>query len=678
MNINKFSKTDIRSVKRKVAPKPAVRIIKREVLSSEIFAARNQANRKKSKPVYVEPKVKRKIKFAQIGSFAVAGIALVLFMQGLLYLSSAKKASGEILGVATSAYTDLNAASQNLSSQNFSSAQELFNSAQNNIDIAQKKLNNFQPLKWFIPQASSADHILTGAGFLAQAGNKLSTALNLFDELKVSSKGVETQNFNDKIFANRQLLEATYELSKQASREFNLVSSLPIDYLGTLDQGKAQVSELSALLKKLVGLEDLYLNFFSGQKTYLLIFQNYNESRATGGFIGTYGVLGTDRGTITKLNIQSIYQLDGQIYEQIAAPGPMQPDIKRWGIRDANWFANFPTSAEKLLYFFEKGSETVDGVISTTPKLFEDLLKLTGPIEMPNYNVTLTADNFQELVQFKTSQDYDHVLNQPKKFLADFAPILLNRLTTLKKDQWFEAFQMFQNNLNQRQALLYSKDAATQTKISDLGFSGQVLHTQYDYLSIINSNLGGTKTDLSIDQNVKLQSKILSDGSFINTLTISRKNSTDQLNKDFIRVMVPLGSEFVSASGFDEYPYLNSSVRGLKTDPDLANWDKGSLQSDVYIRTESNKSEFSGWINSKPGQTRSIIITYILPFKVHESYSLLLQKQSGSKPYQFDGSLSLGKFHPAWLGPEIKLSGDLVNFSSNSNIDDFWPMVIEK
>ena len=676
--------------KKQPEPKKPRNIIKREVLSMELSYALAQMREKLAVAEIANP-VK---KFAphsygkqmvQIGSFALAGLLLITVLQSLVYLSSARKASGEILGAATSAYTELNTAGENLSTQNFGAAQQLFEAAQSNINQAQSKLNNFRALTWLAPQANSADHILAGAGYLADAGKKLTTALDLFGELKVSSKGIETQNFSDKLNANRQLLSQSRDYIRLASREFNAATSLPMDYAGTLNKATGQVSELGSILDKLIDLEDLYLAFFTQQKTYLLIFENYDEARATGGFIGSYGVLKTDRGAIQQLKIESIYQLDGQIYEQIAAPGPFQPAIKRWGTRDANWFADFPTSADKLLYFFELGGETADGVISVTPKMFKDILNLTGPIDMPDYGVTLTPDNFQALVQFKTSVDYDKTLNQPKKFLADAAPVFLDRLMNLKKEQWFELLQIFEDNLRQRHVLLYSKNAETEKQIQDLGFGGQILSTDYDYLSINNSNLGGTKTDLSIQQKANLKTKILSDGSIINTLTISRKNTAEELNKDYLRVLVPFGSQFVSASGFDDYAYLDSVAAGMRTDPDLAAWDKGQLLSNVYIRTETGKTEFAGWLTTKPGEERSVTVTYMLPFKISadafgnaQSYSLLLQKQSGSKPFNFHGSISLGSYKSIWQGPGVASFVNSVNFESNTNTDDYWPIIISK
>ncbi len=612
----------------------------------------------------------------QLFSFSIAGLLVVALIQGAIYVSSAKNASGEILGAATTAYTDLNSASKNLSQQNLGQASELFESASKNVKLAQNKLDDYKALTWIAPQANSADHILAGAGHLAMAGEKLTAALNIFGELKVSSSGVETVDFEQKLSDNKQALTETRNLVSLAASEFNQVSSIPLDYEGTLQKAKDQVSQLGLVLDKLVGLENMYLGIFGGQKTYFLLFQNYDEQRATGGFIGTYGVLKTNAGSINKLTIDSIYDLDGKISELVSAPGPFQPEIKRWGIRDANWFADFPTSAKKLLYFFEKGQETADGVIAVTPKIFEDLLKLVGPIEMKEFNVTLTAENFQDVVQYKTSVDYDRVENEPKKMLAQFAPVLLDRLTNLPQDQWFNFFQIMQDNLNQRQVLVYSKNASVQESIDALGFSGKILDTDFDYLNIVNSNLGGTKSDLEMEQNVSLKSKILSDGSIINTLTINRKNPSDMENRDYMRVLVPQGSEYISATGFDETPLYPSQAEGLRTDPDLALWDEGSQRGNIFVRTEANKTEFAGWVGTMPQTEKTVTLVYILPFKISQVHSLLLQKQAGSKPYEFSASIALGSVSVNWTTKGIESSGNNLIYKSNTNTDDFWGFIL--
>jgi hypothetical protein len=610
-----------------------------------------------------KPAVRRKFG-KQLLSFSLVAILIISLIQSVLYLSSAKNASGEILGVATTAYSDLNNASKNLTEQNLVQASELFVSASNNVKIAQDRLNDYKALTWIAPQANSADHILAGAGYLARAGERLTSALNIFSELKVSSKGVETSDFEQKLSANKEALEQTRDLVYQSAAEFNQVKSIPLDYQDTLQKAKDQVGQLGMVLDKLIGLENMYLGIFGGNKTYLLIFQNYDEQRATGGFIGTFGVLKANNGTISSLNIDSIYDLDGKINELVAAPGPFQPDIKRWGIRDANWFADFPTSARKLLYFFEKGQETADGVIATTPKLFEDLLEFVGPIEMKEYGVTLTAENFQEVVQYKTSVDYDRKENEPKKMLADFAPMLLDRLKNLPQDRWLQFFQIMQNNLNQRQILVYSKEQGVEKSIEELGFSGKVLETDQDYLQIVNSNLGGTKTDLEMEQVVNLKSKILSDGSILNTLNITRKNTSGQTNRNYLRVFVPNGTELISSDGFDQANYYSSTSDGMRTDPDLAMWDEGVLRGNVFVRKESGKSQFAGWLNVGPESEKSVTLTYMLPFKLGGVHSLLLQKQAGSSPYSFEWSIT---------GSTLNNQ----NYNSNNNTDNFWGFVVK-
>ncbi len=622
--------------------------------------------------------------FKSLG-LAGSGLLMIFIIQALIYLSAANSAKSDILGVATTAYTQLNSAGKNLNDQNFGEAQSLFDQAQTNIQKAQDRLNDYKVLQFLAPQAQTAQHVLLGAGFLAEAGQKLTTALSIFNDLKVSSSGVTQINFNQEISSNRDLLVSTRLLFLKAQNEFESAGNIPLDYEGAFAQAKDQVASLGKILEALTKMEDLYLALFSEDKTYFLAFENNDEIRATGGFIGTYGVLHTSDGQIRNLSIQSIYNLDGQIHDQIAAPGPFQPDIKKWGIRDANWFVDFPTSAKKLLEFFEAGSQTADGVIAMTPQMFKDLLNLTGPIEMSDYQITLTSDNFQDVVQFKTSKDYDKVLNQPKKFLDDFAPVLLDRLSQLSKEQWFTVLQIISKNLNSRQVILYSINPETQKLLADAGFAGQLLDSDFDYLQINNTNLGGTKTDLEMHEDVELSTKILSDGSVINTLQIVRTNNSGELNKDYLRVLVPNGSQFISATGFDQYDYYKSQSEELNQDPQLKAWDEGQLQSNVFVHTESGKTEFSGWVNSAPHDSRTVTLVYILPMKVGFNsvdsvtpYSLLLQKQSGSLPMEFNATVDLGNWQSKWGSTKGSDGQSVININSESNTDDFWAWLLTK
>ncbi|HEX5429727.1 MAG TPA: DUF4012 domain-containing protein [Patescibacteria group bacterium] len=618
--------------------------------------------------------------------FAATLLVFTLLLQAAEYLSSAQHAQGEILGAATSAYDDLSGAQASLTSQDFNGAKNQFSQALDNLQSAQSKLDGFKALELVAPQAKGAAHVLAGAQYLAQAGAKLTDALGIFDKLNVSSSGVADANFSQVLLQNRDLVSSSLNLLTQAGAEFDQASGLPSDYSATLQAARDQISVLTGLLQNLSDLEDIYLGFFgNGPKVYLLAFQNYDEVRATGGFIGTYGVLKINSGQIQDLKIDSIYDLDGHIYSNTAAPGPFQPAIQKWGIRDANWFADFPTSARKLLEFFEAGSQTADGVVAVTPAIFEDLLKVTGPINMPSYGVTITADNFQQVVQFKTSVDYDRTLNQPKQMLADFAPMLLDRLSNLSRDQWLALLQDMEQNLIQKQILLYSTDPNLEQKITDLKVAGNIEQTDFDYFNVVNTNLGGTKTDLSVKQTVSLSAKVLSDGSVMDTVKIDRANTSSQVNKDYLRVLVPDGATLISSTGFDPGDFNSSQAQGLQTDPELAAWDKGTLSGQTFIRTESGKTEFAGWLNLESGADKAITLVYMLPKKLNisflhpsDSYSLLFQKQDGVLPYDFSASLDVGNFSPKWETADAAADSRKINFKYTTGSDQYWGIAVSK
>jgi hypothetical protein len=303
---------------------------------------------------------------------------------------------------------------------------------------------------------------------------------------------------------------------------------------------------------------------------------------------------------------------------------------------------------------------------------------------MPAYNVTLDSNNFQDLVQFETSENYDKVLNQPKKFLADFAPVLLDRMSKFTKEQWLQFFQIISDNLTTRQAMFYSSNPKAQQQIETLGFSGKILDADFDYLNINNSNLGGTKTDLEISQSVNFAGRILSDGSVIDTVNVTRTNQGKDQNRDYMRVLAPLGSTFISATGFDDYDYHASSADNFSVDPDLSAWDAGQTKSNVLVHTEAGKTEFSGWVNTAPDQNKTISLTYILPSKLKsnslnsDSYSLLLQKQPGALPFAFNANVNIGEHTVLWQSPNISSQGSQFTWNSNSQKDDFWALVLSK
>ncbi|MBM3708758.1 MAG: DUF4012 domain-containing protein, partial [Actinobacteria bacterium] len=431
-------------------------------------------------------------------------------------------------------------------------------------------------------------------------------------------------------------------------------------------------------------------------KKYLLVFQNNAEARATGGFIGSYGVLDLDQGRIKGLFIDDIYNLDGQLHEKIIPPRPIQKISTAWSTHDANWFADWPTSAQKIMWFYEKaGGATPDGVISLTPAVVENLLALTGPIEIPEFNIALNKDNFIETLQYKVEIDYDKELNQPKKILADFAPKFLDRLWEIWPQKYDEIFKVLDNSLSQKDILFYFSDTATQQVFLKQGWGGELLPTDKDYLSVVNTNINGFKTDRMVKQKIYHKSEIQSDGSVINTVKIIRVHLGgaseydwyNRVNTNYLRVYVPAGSQLLSAKGhtLEGYsPPVDYKKLGFREDADVLAQEQSMQihESGTQIFVEAGKTVFGNWAYVSPGETVEIEYRYHLPFRLNLNvenftYSLLVQKQAGSAGSDFESELTLPQHYQiSWRYPEaLRVSANKIKFDSDLKTDKFYGLV---
>jgi hypothetical protein len=73
-----------------------------------------------------------------------------------------------------------------------------------------------------------------------------------------------------------------------------------------------------------------------------------------------------------------------------------------WNLRDSNLDADFPTAARyaEQNYKLENGKVQIQGVIAITTALMQRALAITGPINVPEFHQTVTAQNLIELIQY--------------------------------------------------------------------------------------------------------------------------------------------------------------------------------------------------------------------------------------------------------------------------------------
>ncbi len=497
---------------------------------------------------------------------------------------------------------------------------------------------------------------------LMQAGMHLTKGAQALTVLLFESKQRLHQSelsLLDLLVAGEPVLETGGKEFQEAVRLFQYVDleSIPEEKRESFSRGErlltvlAQTLTLSGehtnLLQELLGK--------NGPRVYLFLFQNNHELRPTGGFIGSYALLDINNGKIRRFFVDGIFNPDGQLKENIVPPAPIQKISAGWSLHDSNWFPDFPTSAEKAMFFYEKtGGPTTDGVVALTPVVLARLLEIIGPINLPEYGVTVDKENFMSLIQEEVEVKYNKEENTPKKILGDLTGVILDRLVSAPKEETFlQLADAFVSLLNERHILLYAREPKAQELINASGWSGTMLSTPYDYLSVIHANINGYKTDGVVDDVIRHAMSIQADGSIIDTLTVTREHRGgdtpyewwNKVNANYMRVYVPLGSELLSAEGMTrEFPVppLDYDALDFRRDEEVVKEEsliRVDEASGTRIGEEFGKTVFGNWVYVSPGENVTVTYRYRLPFRLAVvkdgvtgmvPFSVLYQKQAGT------------------------------------------------
>ena len=505
-----------------------------------------------------------------------------------------------------------------------------------------------------IPALSSGAHLVEAGKLFALAGKEASYALQSIQNVqdadnileRESSLSVNTVEAIERVKTAQNYIErANTSLARVNPAE------VPERFRGDFLSIQSQTIRVEILLQEAVSSLDILATLLGHEhpKNYLLLFQNSSELRPTGGFVGTYGLLELQKGAIENIKIEGVYYPDGQLAVKVIPPRPLQYVTPDWGMRDANWFFDFPTSAKKIIWFYERtGGTTPDGVIAITPAVIEQLLEIVGPIEMPNYNMTLTSENFLESVQQEVEEDYDRALNRPKQILADAAPIILERLAGLEDKM--AALNLLLSALEYKDIMLYSRDEAVAGILASRGWDGAVSTASdnpgiyKDYLATVIANIGGWKTDRFTKTEVSTRTEFDETGDIIRIVTLRREHDGgntqykwyNKPNIAYIKFYVPQGATLISARGFSAAPQhieTNYEGRNFQKDPQLA-LSEATYAKDVASGTEKflegDKVVFGNWLIVQPQHEKTVEISYKLPRRFSNAiYSLTLQKQAG-------------------------------------------------
>ncbi|MBP6913753.1 MAG: DUF4012 domain-containing protein [Candidatus Levybacteria bacterium] len=483
---------------------------------------------------------------------------------------------------------------------------------------------------------TATDSLIPYADVLGLKGDKSFAQGSAEDRIRLAIKTM------DKVVPKIDTIEKDLIAAKKATDKVNPNRYPPIgklkkvhdtlqDLKNIVDGSVVAVEQGKPLIKLLPDLLGA-----NGEKKYLVLFQNDKELRPTGGFMTFYAVFRLEQGVIHVDKAGDIYTLDDSLPSHQAAPpiiAKYLPKVDTFNIRDSNLSPDFVESMKTFnkMYNTSRDKADIDGIIAIDTHFLVSILDVLGDVQAGGLTFNSKNDPRCDcpqavfVLEDNTTKPVNYIKTNRKGLLAELLfAIIQKALSSSPKEYWGNLMQTAINDAQEKHVMFYLFNPEAQKGIDALGWSGAIKPFDGDYLHINDSNFGGAKSNLFVEQNVRVDFKIDSNGEVTKTLTISYKNPKPHsdcnlehgelcLNatlRDFQRVYVPKGSTLISSKGSE-----------VKT----------------TVKQDLGKTDFESFLTVNPLGSAKIIYEYKLPFKVEgKTLPFLIQKQPGTDavPYE--------------------------------------------
>ncbi len=275
----------------------------------------------------------------------------------------------------------------------------------------------------------------------------------------------------------------------------------PLDpLLALMDDGLTMAVELPWLLGASA----------DGPKTYMLLVQNEDELRSTGGFISSFGSFVVKDGEILSIQFEDSTSIEDWTKAYPPAPWQMAQymDIPVMLVRDANWFTDYPTSASmaEFLYAFTS-NHSVDGVIAMDQQALISLLQVIGPVTIEDGPEPVTAGNVIGFMrQAKVPPQNTNLAEWDRKaFIGNMASAIMKKLLSGDELDWEFLARKMALALDERHILLQFDNPAVTEVIARRNWDGAVRVGPGDFLMVVDSNIGYSKTNTVMAEKISYE-----------------------------------------------------------------------------------------------------------------------------------------------------------------------------
>ena len=408
---------------------------------------------------------------------------------------------------------------------------------------------------------------------------------------------------------------------------------------------------------------------YNGRRTFLILAQNEDELRPSGGFISGAGLLTVEGGDILAVEFQDANVVD-DFANKTYGPAP-EPLLNFMGLyyllfRDANWYADFPTTAQQTMELYTLGQDVpLDGVIALDKRFVEMMLTATGPLYVPELDETFSAPNavavMREAWSIQGDEGVADWINSRKAFIGTLAIAVLNHLETNAATLDPVPFaRIMATAIAEKHLQLYFRDPAAQAILSSLGWHNAIERDPgQDLLFLVEANLGYSKINPSIERQLHYTIFLDSNGGGnaraaiqFDHLQPTSSASCEQLKPYgqglnyeqllddcywvYFQLYAPAGSQLQQSS--------QHQVAAEDLVTNLAWPGQATAESDPI----TGLTLFANFLLLQRGQSAEALFLYTLPPGISQHlgdgvwrYNLLVQKQAGLVSYPFQLQLVL-------------------------------------
>jgi len=272
-------------------------------------------------------------------------------------------------------------------------------------------------------------------------------------------------------------------------------------------------------------------------RRYLLVFQNNDKLRASGGRIEALIFVLFSNGKVSEVNVFSTKEVDQKLNGLVEPPQRLKKYFgsKSWYLKDANWFPGFPESAKQIEWFIDKElQEEIDGVLAVDFTTLSRVLGVLGKVE----EFEKVAESIKETDRYPLEGD---------ESVSNFLKKVLEERKSLNKFKLFRVLRELILALDKKGIQVYLKDNDLEKTFSQAGWDGSLTKNSCsgncypDTLSLVEATILGESGKIKREYELEVS---LEEGLVKRRLFVFMENISKSPYSFYTRLVVPMDSGF--------------------------------------------------------------------------------------------------------------------------------------